>query len=77
MRNASLDELQTGVKISERNITNLRHENGTILMAEREDGASPFDEGAGGGCKFWVKSNIKKKKKQLSSWHLVPLLHDK
>ena len=78
MRNVRLDELQTGVKISERNITNLRHEDGTILMAEIEDGASPFDEGAREGESSGLKVILKKKKnKKLSSWNLVPLLHDK
>ena len=37
MRNARLDELQTGIKIGEKNISNLRYEDGTILMAEREE----------------------------------------
>ena len=37
MRNARLDELQTEIKIGETNITNLRYEDGTILMAEREE----------------------------------------
>ena len=37
MINARLDELQTGIKIGEKNISNLRYEDGTILMAEREE----------------------------------------
>ena len=38
MRNAGLDELQAGIKISGRNINNLRHADDTALMAENEGG---------------------------------------
>ena len=34
MRNARLDEAQAGIKISRRNINNLRYADDTILMAE-------------------------------------------
>ena len=37
MRNAGLDEAQTGVKIAGRNISNLRYADDTTLMAEREE----------------------------------------
>ena len=37
MRNARLDEAQTGMKIVGRNINNLRYANDTILMAESEE----------------------------------------
>ena len=37
MRNAGLDELQAGIKISRRNINNLRYALDTILMADIED----------------------------------------
>ena len=37
LRNAWLDEAQTGIKIARRNITNLRHADGTTLMAENEE----------------------------------------
>ena len=36
MRNEGLDEAQAGIKISRRNINNLRYAGDTILMAERE-----------------------------------------
>ena len=36
MRNAGLEEAQAGIKIAERNITNLRYVNDTFLMAESE-----------------------------------------
>ena len=37
MRNPGLDEAQTGIKISGRNINNLRYAYGTTLMAESEE----------------------------------------
>ena len=37
MRNARLDEAQTGIKIARRNISNLRYADGTTLMAENEE----------------------------------------
>ena len=37
MRNAGLDEAQSGIKITGRNINNFRCADDTILMAEREE----------------------------------------
>ena len=37
MRNAGLDEAQAGIKIARRNISNLRYEDGTALMARSEE----------------------------------------
>ena len=37
MRNAGLDEAQTGIKIAGRNINNLRCSDDTTLMAESEE----------------------------------------
>ena len=37
MRNAGLEEAQAGIKISGRNINNLRYADDTTLMAEREE----------------------------------------
>ena len=37
MRNAGLEEAQAGIKISRRNINNLRYEDDTTLMAESEE----------------------------------------
>ena len=37
MRNAGLEEAQAGIKISRRNINNLRYADDTILMAESEE----------------------------------------
>ena len=43
MRNAGLDEAQAGIKITRRNISNLRYADGTTLMAESEE-QEPLDE---------------------------------
>ena len=37
MRNAGLEEVQAGIKISRRNISNLRYADDTTLMAESEE----------------------------------------
>ena len=43
MRNAGLEETQTGIKITGRNINNLRYADDTTLMAESEE-LEPLDE---------------------------------
>ena len=42
MRNAGLNEAQTGIKIAGRNINNLRYADDTSLMAEREEELNSF-----------------------------------
>ena len=37
MRNTGLEEVQAGIKISGRNISNLRYADDTTLMAENEE----------------------------------------
>ena len=37
MRNTGLEEAQVGIKITRRNINNLRYTDGTTLMAESEE----------------------------------------
>ena len=37
MRNSGLDEAQNGIKIANRNITNLRYADDTTLMAESKE----------------------------------------
>ena len=37
MRNAGLEEAQTGIKISRRNINNLKYADDTTFMAESEE----------------------------------------
>ena len=74
MRNAGLDEVQTGMKIAKRNINNLRYANDTTLMAESEEELKSLlmkvkEESE----KVGLKLNIQK----TNSWHLVPSLHGK
>ena len=37
MRNCELDEAQTGIKVAQRNVNNLRYADDTTLVAEREE----------------------------------------
>ena len=57
MRNAGLEEAQAGIKITGRNINNLRYADDTTLMAESEEGLKkPFDESERGEWKNWHKA---------------------
>ena len=42
MRNAGLEETQTGIKIARRNINNLRYADDTTFIAEREEELKSF-----------------------------------
>ena len=48
MRNAGLEEAQAGIKISGRNVNNLRHTDDTTLMAESEEEIESLDESESG-----------------------------
>ena len=57
MRNTRLDEAQAGIKISGRNINNLRYADDTTLMAESEEELKSFlmkmkEESEKAGLKF-------------------------
>ena len=72
MRNAMLEELQSGIKIGWRNINNLRYADDTTLMEESEEELKSLlmrvkEESERAGLKL----------KKLRSWHPVPLLHGK
>ena len=75
MRNAGLDEAQAGVKISRRNINNLRYADDTTLMAESEEELKSFlmkvkEESE----KVGLKLNIQKTKimatSPITSWQI-------
>ena len=51
MRNARLNETQTGIKISGRNINNLKYADDTILMAESEEELKSLFDGERGELK--------------------------
>ena len=74
MRNAGLEEAQSGIKIAGRNINDLIYADDTTLMAESEEKLKSLlmkvkEESE----KVGLKLNIQKRR----SWHLVPSLHGK
>ena len=71
-----MDEAQAGIKITRRNINNLRYADDTTLMAESEEELKTLlmkvkEESEEVGLNL----NIQKKNKR--SWHLVSSLHGK
>ena len=62
MRNAELDEAQAGIKISERNISNLRYADDTKLMAESEEELTSLLKVKEESEKVGLKLNIQKTK---------------
>ena len=75
MRNAGLEEAQTGIKMAGRNINNLRYANDTTLMAESEEELkSLLMKVKEKSEKVGLKFNIQKTKRL---WYLVPSLHCK
>ena len=62
MRNAGLEEAQTGIKISGRNINNLRYAGDTTLMAESEELKSLLMKVKEESEKVGLKLNIQKTK---------------
>ena len=75
MRNAGLDEAQTGIKIAGRNINNLRYADDTTLMAEsKKELKSLLMKVTGESEKVGLKLNIPKTKIMASgpitSWQI-------
>ena len=60
MRNAGLDETQTGIKFTRRNINNLRYADETTLMAESEEELSLLMKEKEESEKIGLKLNIQK-----------------
>ena len=67
MRNAGLDEAQTGIKIAGRNINNLRYADDTTLMAESEEELKSLLMKVKESEKVGLKLNIKNTKIMASS----------
>ena len=68
MQNARLDESKAGIKISRRNINNLRCADNTILMAESKEELKNFLVNMKEGSeKLAYNSTFKK----LRSWHPI------
>ena len=74
MRNAGLDEAQAGIKISGRNINNLRYADDTTLMAEIEEELKRLLMKVKESEKVGLKLNIQKTKIMASgpitSWEI-------
>ena len=62
MRNAGLDEAQSGIKIAGRNINNLRYADDTTLMAESEEELKSLLKAKEESEKVGLKPNIQKTK---------------
>ena len=62
MWNAGLDHSQTRIKITERNINNLRYADDTTLMAESEEELKSFLKKVKEEWKSWLKIQLLKKK---------------
>ena len=74
MRNAGLEEAQTGIKIAGRNINNLRYADDTTFMAESEEELSLLMKVKEESEKVGLKVNIQKTKIMASgliiSWQI-------
>ena len=73
MRNAGLEEAQAGIKITRRNINNLRYADDTTPMTESKELKSFLMKVKEESEKIGLKLNIKKSKIMT----LVPSLHGK
>ena len=73
MRNTGLEEAQAGIKISGRNMNNLRYADDTTLMAESEEELKSLLMKVKVRVKKLAFSTFRKRR----SWHLVPSLHGK
>ena len=77
MRNAGLEETQAGIKITVKNINNLRYADGTTLMAESEEELKSLlmkvkEESEKAGLKF----NIQKMKSDTVSTLSPSISHE-
>ena len=74
MRNARLEKAQAGIKITGRNINNLRYADDTTLMAESEEELKSLLKVKEGSEKAGLKLNIQKKKiiasSPITSWKI-------
>ena len=75
MRNAVLDEVQAGIKISGRNINNLRYTDDTTLMAESDEELRSLlmkvkEESEKPGLKLNIQKTKIKASGPITSWHI-------
>ena len=71
MRNTGLDKAQAGIKISGRNINNLRYADDTTVMAESEELKSLLMKVKVESEKVGLKLNIQKTKIIVQSHHFM------
>ena len=75
MWNAGLDEVQVGIKISRRNINNLRYADDTTLMAESEEELKSLlmkvkEEGEKAGLKLSIHKTKIMASSPITSWQI-------
>ena len=75
MRNARLDEAQTGIKTTRRNINNLRYVDDSALMAESEEGLKGLlmkvkEESETAGLKFNIQKMKIMSSDPITSWQI-------
>ena len=75
MRNARLDEAQTGLKIARRNINNLRYSYDTTIMVESEDELKSFlmkvkEESEKVGLKLNIQTTMIMASDLITSWQI-------
>ena len=75
MRNAGLEEAEAGIKISGRNINNLRHADDTTRMAESEEGRNSLsmrdkEESEKAGLKFNMEKTEIMVSGPITSWQI-------
>ena len=75
MRNAGLEEAQTGIKITRRNINNLRYADEITLMAENEDELKSLlmkvkEESEKGGLKLNIQKTKVVAYDPITSWEI-------
>ena len=74
MRNTGLDEAQAGIKVAGRNISNLRSEDNTTLMAENKELKSLLmkvkEESEKGGLKLNIQKTKIMASSPITSWQI-------
>ena len=77
MQNARLDEAQAGIKISRRNINNLRYADDTTFMAESEEELKSLlmkvkEESEKAGLKLNIQKTKIISSGPITSWQIMP-----
>ena len=70
MRNAGLEEAQTGIKIAGRNINNLRYSDDTTLVAESEEELKVKEESEKVGLKLNIHETKVMASSPITSWEI-------